>query len=1706
MAASTPIKQSTLLGPLSVEDHTPSKRLSRPLSENVPELETTNWNAVKSLAGQHGIVLQQPPPYNNGKSNEATTSIITNDDDPSSEPPGSSNDAEEETDLGVGTPFKITARRNSNGRTVYRFRARDAEAASTRGMTSSGSSGSVHSGMQADTERSPTKSIKRPGLMALASGLRNRPSNGLLRAAMGQGSSDKAKGTSSSDMDDEPSPATMGRLDSRVTSSGSLRAGDVLGAILSLPTGPQERQPSLDSNRSSRGQPSAFGSLLAVRADFSQDVERPLSQAALTASQTSSSNKGKDFAADSSAVPVLPPIPTDAPTSSSSRLLDQSGQEDVAHTEVTAPTSIFDAFQLRNSEPPQKASSSSHGGASFLALPCEEDARPPNTLEQPVRSSFDLGSPQDRARTTRCTSDDPRYIVWAVQEETEVSRITRRDGRKGLDSNPATPLSAQPPITPSSASRSFATWNASTTSVGKRRSRTSSQEPRTNVAADASPRTPKTPKKGLSGSSGTSLPSSNSGQSPRKAFPLAATRARLIAELTSEIDNRLMTDFFYTFRIYMTTHQLLDLLCLRFKWALGQPRDVEDDAHRRIVRVRTYVIIKYWLTKLFEVDFLPDRVLRSKLTTWLNDSGSDPAIRERPADLKIIKSLKQVVRGMKQAYTGSGVSALISGEAGKMVSAERPTGPPPGEAKTSSVEDAQLARQLQSPDLLANPSLGHGGPSSEGLRPAFRLRSTSADSTLPLAATEASPPPPNLPSSANAFSRAFVNTVGRLSRMKRHMGQRHHSTTEAGLIDASETDEQDSGDLLYTPGGVENLLRFFEQDSESEQETSGTTGTPSAVSDGTAPKDGTPSLSASSARSGDTPASSLDLSDRSDADRREQDEAQHGLGIEGAVSVKEEDVARLSLLDALRIPDVHTAASRDGSPHTGSTAGQQLADDDDLTTASQGLRPSGLNVVHHAGSDQTLRSMSSNLTEQGASPVLRPAFQPVLHTESSRRQSDSRRSHRHSATQSLGSFRGPDIVQLDDIDLSSDEEDGAVQRALRRLPGARDLRMANKMEELQLRGLQRRSFDSTSSYGQVWTNNRPSVSGPTDAFLSISRGSIVRPRLAFSPLDSDLFDPDDALAGYELVKGFRMEDVASDGEDDDDEGLGGVEEALRRLEGFIDEDKKAARAKRVEALWQQSQLRQMTERRLQGEDDDDNGNKSHTDIAKQVDGRVSSRLSAPVSAPVAPRPASLKPADSTLAPNAELWNDLPSSAPPTSSSKPIVPSSRPQTMLPTSTAPLRVPSKDSTPSQRVRNATTDGAPLKIDTAVSPTGRTTEATQTGLLAPPAAHAPHWTQVMFSPQRRSAVPRHSVRPTAGPQPPVHRCFLLGHKTDVLARQFALIECELFTAVDWSELVSERWKTRHHKFEVLDWEDFYRSRVRCKATSNARGKRHEDAAVEAIVARFNLTCNWVASEVLLTRNLDERVAVISKLIRLAFKCYQQLNFATLVQICFGLQTPWVERLKKTWSRVGLWEMRIFKDLKALTSPRGNFRPLRNAMNAMVADEHLEELVTSTGPPQPGPRTPHGGGGGGGGAGGDGHKTGGPGIGLKMMDRCIPFFGLFLSDLSSVEALPTFVDPSQPDQGANQDPSTGKLASLRRPEALAALPLLPVGVELEAMVNLYKCRHLAAIVKTVLAFQAKASNYDYAAEGNVYVKCLRIRCLDGHQMTRISQLIADG
>ncbi|KAF9209960.1 hypothetical protein BGZ49_009236 [Haplosporangium sp. Z 27] len=380
------------------------------------------------------------------------------------------------------------------------------------------------------------------------------------------------------------------------------------------------------------------------------------------------------------------------------------------------------------------------------------------------------------------------------------------------------------------------------------------------------------------------------------------------------------------------------------------------------------------------------------------------------------------------------------------------------------------------------------------------------------------------------------------------------------------------------------------------------------------------------------------------------------------------------------------------------------------------------------------------------------------------------------------------------------------------------------------------------------------------------------------------------------------------------------------------------------------------------------------------------------------------------------------------------------------------------------------------------------------------------------------------------------VLRYRSELIAQQLCLIERELLDQVQWYELVEPNWnkKSASTSAEAKDGnvglENEANNARATPETTRRVARREESQGIKNLVARFNLTCQWVSTEIVNTKDMNMRVKVIEKFIRIAHTCYNHSNFSSLIQLMLGLQAPSVSRLIKTWDRVRAQEMRIMRDLVEFTLPYRNWKHLRDAMKS-IADEwggsgngevpptppvsekpnsgggvaffsrrpsrsmasafasmgnsrrpstsQTVDSNTVTSPSSllselqaigkiPNPLSP------------TARSTSTKGKGKQKGGRqggCIPFLGLYLSDLVFNSELPSYIEPV-----THASSSTN--------------------TENRMLVNIHKHRTTATIIKRVLAFRTMAARYPFQPEPEVYELLMAIEGIEPLEQTRQSLL----
>lgn len=245
-------------------------------------------------------------------------------------------------------------------------------------------------------------------------------------------------------------------------------------------------------------------------------------------------------------------------------------------------------------------------------------------------------------------------------------------------------------------------------------------------------------------------------------------------------------------------------------------------------------------------------------------------------------------------------------------------------------------------------------------------------------------------------------------------------------------------------------------------------------------------------------------------------------------------------------------------------------------------------------------------------------------------------------------------------------------------------------------------------------------------------------------------------------------------------------------------------------------------------------------------------------------------------------------------------------------------------------------------------------------------------------RALMPHHHQQ-----QPQHYKSVVLKYRSEIIAQQFCMIEQAMLQKVTWDELVELRWRKRSSKRQsfIIDLSQL---------------EEDEDGlvagGVDQLIGYFNQVCQWVASEIILSQHLETRVKTIEKFIRIACKCFHHRNYSTLMQILLGLQSPAVSRLTRTWSKLDSCQLDLFTQLKELAKPFRNWKNVRDYMTKAteeVAESFAVESVLTGSLVQQ-----------------EEEKKKKKKHGEEGQQGCIPFLGLYLSDLVFIAELPTFVD----------------------------------------------------------------------------------------------------
>ena len=284
----------------------------------------------------------------------------------------------------------------------------------------------------------------------------------------------------------------------------------------------------------------------------------------------------------------------------------------------------------------------------------------------------------------------------------------------------------------------------------------------------------------------------------------------------------------------------------------------------------------------------------------------------------------------------------------------------------------------------------------------------------------------------------------------------------------------------------------------------------------------------------------------------------------------------------------------------------------------------------------------------------------------------------------------------------------------------------------------------------------------------------------------------------------------------DDEEMGDVEDALRRLEGQMNPQERRAKESKVDN-WIKTIRNRM-----------DTGD--HTDEAPRFSLEGSPETEADeVSLTDGDGSASVAESSSSAHSDQSSASDARSTM---------------EGVTPTSTRLMKAAPVHTVSSVDAKPLVEDVVPIEILRSRVPTSPSLSAKSASIAVPTVLHLP---STKF----------------ASSQPRLHRSFVLGFGASELAQHFSMIDRELFLGVKFEELTSDNWVGGYNEADILDWGQFLKDRARWKA--EGRGG-YKTSALIAARGRFNLIANFVLSEVVLTHPA-ERPALVGKFIRIAW-----------------------------------------------------------------------------------------------------------------------------------------------------------------------------------------------------------------------------------------------
>ncbi|PWN34271.1 ras GEF [Meira miltonrushii] len=123
-----------------------------------------------------------------------------------------------------------------------------------------------------------------------------------------------------------------------------------------------------------------------------------------------------------------------------------------------------------------------------------------------------------------------------------------------------------------------------------------------------------------------------------------------------------------------------------------------------------------------------------------------------------------------------------------------------------------------------------------------------------------------------------------------------------------------------------------------------------------------------------------------------------------------------------------------------------------------------------------------------------------------------------------------------------------------------------------------------------------------------------------------------------------------------------------------------------------------------------------------------------------------------------------------------------------------------------------------------------------------------------------------------------------------------------------------------------------------------------VRDVIGANNRVSGWVSEAILVQEDVKKRAAWVKHFVAIADRCFYLNNFSSMMAIYSGLNNASLNRLRRTWDAVNQRHLQLFENMRAILAPTRNFTKYRETLR-------------------------------------------------KLNPPCVPFLGVYLTDLTFIE-----------------------------------------------------------------------------------------------------------